>query len=333
MLVLMNGARLGVGFECIGLLESAYRTAAAYAAERTSMGRTLDRHELVADYLDEMRTDIQAIRALAFEAAWHEEVGQKKLLRAKHGDLDDLERKRLQKEAKHHRWEARRATPLLKYLGAEKAVWMSRMAIQIRGGNGYTKDSPAEKLLRDAVVMPIYEGTSQIQALMAMKDTLARVMRRPRDFVRRTAEARWKSVSSRDPLERKVVRIQSLSLAAQQFLLARTVGQKMRSIQDLPLTEWPSSLRKGWDPKKDFAYALLHAERLAKLLTDELIAEVLFAQAEAHPDRRELLERFLERAEPRARYLHDEITSTGGRLLDRLRGVPREAAPEPAAAS
>src|SRR5205823_14974618 len=57
MLTLMNGARLGVGFECIGLQEAAVRMAAAYAAERKSMGKSIDRHEMIADYLDEMRTD------------------------------------------------------------------------------------------------------------------------------------------------------------------------------------------------------------------------------------------------------------------------------------
>src|SRR5690606_12735502 len=65
MLKLMNGARLGVGFESIGLCEAAYRLARAYAAERPSMGKTIDRHEMIADYLDEMATDIQGLRALA----------------------------------------------------------------------------------------------------------------------------------------------------------------------------------------------------------------------------------------------------------------------------
>ncbi|HJK97743.1 MAG TPA: acyl-CoA dehydrogenase family protein [Polyangiaceae bacterium LLY-WYZ-14_1] len=332
MLVLMNSARLGVGFECLGLLEAAHRVARDYAAERPSMGKTIDKHELIADYLEEMATDIQGLRALNVHAAWHEEVGQKLNLRATYETADELEAQRLRKQAKTHQWAARRATPLLKYFGAEKAVEHARRTIQILGGNGYTKDYPAEKLLRDAVVMPIYEGTSQIQALMAMKDTLGQRMKHPRDFVRRTAEARWRSLSSRDPLERKVARIQSLSLAAQQYLLARTVGQKFRDIQDQPLTEWPASLRKGWDPKRDFAYALLHAERLTRILTDELVAEILLEQAKAHPERRELLERWVERAEPRVRFLLDEITSTGTRLIERLRG-DGSARPEDAAAA
>ena len=80
MLELMNHARLGVGFESIGLCEAALRMARAYAAERRSMGKTIDRHEMIADYFDEMETDILGLRALAMHAAFHEEVGHKKEL-------------------------------------------------------------------------------------------------------------------------------------------------------------------------------------------------------------------------------------------------------------
>ena len=65
---------------------------------------------------------------------------------------------------------------------------MARRYLQIHGGVGYTRDYGAEKLLRDALVTPIYEGTSQIQALMAMKDKLQHVMRNPQDFVKRVAK-------------------------------------------------------------------------------------------------------------------------------------------------
>jgi hypothetical protein len=180
------------------------------------------------------------------------------------------------------------------------------------------EDYPAEKLLRDAVVMPIYEGTSQIQSLMAMKDTLGGIMDSPQRFVRSMAQARWRSVSARDPLERRVAKLNVLSGSVKQYLLAKTAGDKLRSVSDQPITEWPDAFLKNWNPKKDFAFAMLHAERLTKLLTDELVCEVLLEQAKKHPHRRELLERYLERAEPRCRYWADEITTTGTRLIESL---------------
>jgi hypothetical protein len=69
---------------------------------------------------------------------------------------------------------------------------------------------------------------------------------------------------------------------------------------------------------------MLHAERLTKILADEAIAELLWKQALKDPSRRELLEAHLERAEPRARFLLDEITSTGAKLLEKLAGDEEE---------
>jgi 3-(methylthio)propanoyl-CoA dehydrogenase len=315
MLLLMNNARLGVGFESIGLCEAAYRLAAAYAAERPSMGKTIDRHEMIADYLDQMRTEIQGLRAIAMYGAWNEEMAQKLELatRIDEGRAEDY-RRRMAKHAAN----ARRVTPLLKYLAAEKAVDMARMAVQIHGGNGYTTEYGAEKLLRDAMVMPIYEGTSQIQSLMAMKDALGAILKAPQEFVKRLAQARWRSLSARDAHERRVAKLQALVLDAQQHLIRRTATDKLRAVQDRPMSEWAQAFLKNWDPKRDFSYAMLHAEHLTKLMADVAIAEVLLEQAQRHPERIEVLERWLERAEPRARHQHDLIVSTGQGLLDRL---------------
>jgi alkylation response protein AidB-like acyl-CoA dehydrogenase len=320
MLEIMNHARLGVTFESIGLCEAALRMARGYAAERHSMGKSIDRHEMIADYLAEMESDIVGLRALAMDAAFHDEVGHKQHLfgRFAVNGKGAVEARQLEREARVHQAAARRATPLLKYLAAEKAVEMARRCLQIHGGNGYMKEFGAEKLLRDALVMPIYEGTSQIQALMAMKDTLTGILKSPQEFLKRLAQSRWRAFSARDPLERRVARIQQLSLGAQQHLVTRTVAAKVRTVQGKPLPTWPQELLKQWNPKRDFSYAMLHAERLTRLLADEAIVEVLLAQARRHPARRPLLEQYLERAEPRARFLHDEITTTGQRLLDRL---------------
>ena len=315
MLLLMNNARLGVGFESIGLCEAAYRLAREYAEQRPSMGKTIDRHEMIADYLDQMRTEIQGLRALAIDGAFHEEMAQKLDIagRADPSRTEEFERARARHAAK-----ARRVTPLLKYLAAEKAVEMARRAVQIHGGNGYTTEYGAEKLLRDAMVMPIYEGTSQIQALMAMKDTLGAILKAPQEFVKRLAQARWRALSARDAYERRVAKLQALALDAQQHLIRRTATDKLRAVQDRPLTQWRQALLEDWDPKRDFSYAMLHAEHLTLLLCDVAICEALLEQAKRHPERIEVLERYLERAEPRARYQHDLIVSTGQGLLERL---------------
>jgi alkylation response protein AidB-like acyl-CoA dehydrogenase len=319
MLKLMNGARITVGFESIGVCEAAFRMAQSYAEERVSMGKPIAQHEMIADCLDEMQTDIKGLRALAMYAAVHQDVSELERLRLRLAPpKDEIERKKLEQKVKWHQRRLRRATPLLKYLAAERAVHMTRMCVQIHGGNGYTTDYGAEKLLRDAVVLPIYEGTSQIQALMATRDSLNGILKNPQGFLRRRAQARLKSVSGREALERRVARVQTRVFAAEQHLIMRIVGKKFRSLHGQPISAWPQGLLKDWDPKRDFSHALLHAEHLTRLMGEAAICRILLEQTHRHPERRETLERYLERAEPRCRFLADQITTTGERLLEEL---------------
>lgn len=328
MLLLMNNARIGVSFESLGLMESARRMAIEYAQDRPSMGKTIDRHELIADMLDEMLTEAQGLRALAVYAAWHEELAQRAQIeqRALEAMGDEAGAKKAKAQAKQLKLKARRTTPLVKYFAAERAVEHARRCVQIHGGVGYTQEYGAEKLLRDAMVLPIYEGTSQIQALMAMKDTLMGIMQDPVSFVKRQTQWRLRMVSSRDPLERRVARLKVQALSAQQHLMQRTATDKLKAaVGNAPVTSWAQRFMKDWDPKRDFAYAMLHAERLIKLLIDECIAGILLKQVKAHPERKPVLERWLERAEPRSRFLYDELTTTGDRLLAQLAAQESEA--------
>ena len=320
MLLLMNNARVGVGFEAIGLCEAAIRMARAYAAGRSSMGKTIDQHEMIADYLDEMAADVAGLRALAVHACLNEELTQRKRLELRYlvppGTTDHA---RLEAEVKQLTWQSRTATPLLKYLAAEKAVEMARRNLQIHGGSGYTTEYGAEKLLRDALVLPIYEGTSQIQALMATKDTLLGIMRDPSGFVRRLARVGVEARTHRDPLGRKVAQLQLYALKAQRHLIQRIAGQRLGELRHAPVGAWRDRLVHDWDPKRDFGPALLHAENLTRMLCDVAICDIVWAQARRHPERRALLTALVERAEPRGRHLLHVISTTGDRLLEQLR--------------
>lgn len=326
MLVLMNNARVGVAFESIGLSECAFRMAREYAAGRRSMGKAIAQHEMIADLLDEMESDLLGLRALAATSAFHEEMSQKMALLERFTDTGtEAEKARVKRDLPRHRARSRRYTPLLKYLAAEKAVEIARRNVQIHGGVGYTKEYGAEKLLRDALVLPIYEGTSQIQSLMAMKDTLLGIIKRPQAFVRRLGQARWRAMTATDALEKRLAAVSVLSLSAQQHLLTRTAADKLKTLGGTPVGGWKATLTKDWDPKRDFALAMLHAERLTRLLADEAIAEILWEQSQKHPERREVLSRWLDRCELRDRALHEEITTTGERMLAKLAAQRAEA--------
>ena len=114
-------------------------------------------------------------------------------------------------------------------------------------------------------------------------------------------------MSARDPLARRVARLSTRKHQAVQFLLARLAGSKVRALRGQPIARWRSALG-AFDPKRDFALAMLHAERLTRVCVDEAIAEVLLDQCARFPDRAEL----------RVAATVAEITTTGDRLLRSL---------------
>ncbi len=325
MLMLMNSARLGVGFEGIGLVESALRQAKEYAAERVSMGKTIDRHEMIADYLDKIEVELCGMRAMAFKAAYYVDLyTQLEMKLQLTPPADDEEKKALAKRVKRLKWKARELTPLIKYITAEKAVELSRLALQIHGGVGFSTEYLIEKLCRDALVLPIYEGTSEIQALMALKDQLQHTLKDPAAFVRRFAQARIAALSARDSLDRRMAKLDAKLYSAMQHILTRIFRDKWTHVSERKITEWPTAMLKEWDAKRDFAYGLLHAQRFARILAHVHTSRVLVEQARRFPERRDLAERYLDRAAFDVANMHDEILHHGDHVLRSLADVGEE---------
>ena len=312
MLKLMNNARVAVGFESLGLCEQAFRMATQFAGQRRSMGKLIKDHELIADMLQTMDTEIRGLRALAFEAINHVELSQKLEMQLRYDPpADPAEKERLEKALKRHKRKARHLTPLVKYLGSEKAVEFGRMNMQIHGGMGYIKETGADRLLRDALVLPIYEGTSQIQALMALKDQLGQAIKDPAAFLERSVRTRLAVQTSRG-LERAVYTAKLELHKATETILRRIIAAKLRSelgessfVEKLGLLR--SDFLRSWDAKKDFAHGLLHAERVCKILCDVAVGRILTRQALRYPERRIYAERYLKRMLPRVTALGMEI--------------------------
>lgn len=316
MLALMNSARINVGFESIGLAEAAYRQARAYAEERWAMGKPIAQHELIAEKLLDMQTWIAGMRALGVEALNALEISQRLEFKLKQAPpRDPEEHARLKARQQKLSRKARRLTPLLKFLAGEKAVEIARDAVQIHGGMGYIDETGVHKYLRDAMVLPIYEGTSQIQALMATKDHLLWSSRDPAGFLRRFARARVLARTANTPLMREVYRADSSVYKTTETIMLRIFGKKLKGewegIKGKDLADWGRYLTRDflrrWDMKADFSHGLLHAERLTRMLADVAIAKVLAQQAERFPERQELAERFITRAVLRVEALGREI--------------------------
>src|SRR6266852_3142898 len=170
----MNEARIAVGVQACGVAQASLTAATDYAQQRVQMGKPIREHPLVAEMLLDMQTTVAGLRALWMESAVAYDLVQ------------GLERY------------LRELTPLVKYLGAEEAIRTARTGMQIFGGYGVVKDYDVERHLRDSLILPIYEGTSQIQALMATKDLLKTVMRTPSVLLVPGGHSAWLARASMD---------------------------------------------------------------------------------------------------------------------------------------
>jgi alkylation response protein AidB-like acyl-CoA dehydrogenase len=332
MLLLMNNARIAVGFEALGICEAAYRWAAQFAEERVTMDKPIAQHEMIAEYLEDMDLTIRGLRAMTFEAAFNEEVTSRMKAALKHDPpANDEERTEREHKIRRYKRKSRRLTPLIKYMAGEEAVRITRMAMQIAGGIGYIAEYPLEKWHRDALVLPVYEGTSQIQALMALKDNLQATIRNPGRFFGEMASSRIDTMRG-DDLDRQLAKLKSFEVSARQTILTRIAADKLGDLRGRPFRELRVAFMKDWDAKRDFSFGLLHAERLTRILTDVSVAHVLVRQAqravgtEHEDERRDLAERWMEKVEPRCRYNLDEIEHTSGSLIARL--LSRKAPPK-----
>jgi len=165
---LMNGARLGIAAQSLGIAEAAYAEARSYAAERVQFGKPIDQIPAVADMLADMKIDIEAARVLTYETARVVDLHFGTARALERGVADADEAKRLRREEKRLKRIAGFMTPSCKYYASEMCNRVAYDALQILGGSGYMKDYPVERHFRDARITNIYEGTSQLQIVAAI---------------------------------------------------------------------------------------------------------------------------------------------------------------------
>jgi alkylation response protein AidB-like acyl-CoA dehydrogenase len=289
ILTFMNEARVAVAIQGLGLSHAALDAARAYAARRVQMGRPIARHELVADLLLDMEAELAAMRALVYGCARLQDRSTG-LARA---GADAREQRRLGRALRDR-------TPLVKWFGAERTLWITRAAVQVHGGYGVVQEYDVERHYRDALILPIYEGTSQIQALMSLKDQVKWLVERP---------ARWFSGPARveapyDTLGDAVREMAHEYNRALRFALRESLGTAGALAL---LLRGAASLDAA-----RLSYALLSAERLAAMLAFTRAAEALAAGAAAAPERRRLAERFVHRSLPLVQ-MHGRVVRSGDR--------------------
>ena len=165
VMALMNGARLGIMAQAVGLSEAAYREGYAYALDRKQFGKAIIQFPAIYEMLSLMRAKADASRAMLYETARFVDM---------YKALDDISKERKltpeeRQEMKKYSKLADAFTPMGKGMTTEFANQNAYDAIQIHGGSGFMKDYTCERLYRDARITNIYEGTTQLQVVAAIR--------------------------------------------------------------------------------------------------------------------------------------------------------------------
>ena len=140
----LAGGRIGIAAQALGIASGAYELALAYSKERKAFGKTISNHQAIQFKLADMATEIEAARLLCLKAAW---------LKDNHMDYAQ-------------------ASSMAKLFASETAMKTTVEAVQIHGGYGFVKEFHVERLMRDAKITQIYEGTSEIQRIVISREVL-----------------------------------------------------------------------------------------------------------------------------------------------------------------
>ena len=140
----LDGGRIGMAAQALGICEAAIAASVKYMGERVQFGKPIGKNQGLQWYLADMATRTEAAKALILEAAVAADNGQ---------PLSKL-------------------AAMCKYYASENAVWVTNKALQIHGGYGYMRDYPIERMYRDARIVPIYEGTSEVQKMVIAREVM-----------------------------------------------------------------------------------------------------------------------------------------------------------------
>ena len=141
----LSGGRIGIASQALGIASGAYELSLAYAKERKAFGKEISKHQAIQFKLADMATRIEASRLLIYQAAW---------LKDQHLPMD-------------------KESAMAKVYASETAMWVTTEAVQVHGGYGYVKEYHVERLMRDAKITQIYEGTSEVQRIVISRQVLS----------------------------------------------------------------------------------------------------------------------------------------------------------------
>ena len=223
VMALMNGARLGIAAQSVGLSQAAYNEGLAYARDREQFGKAIIHFPAVYDMLSTMKAKLDAGRTLLYQTARCVDI---------YKALDDISRERKltpeeRTEMKLYNKLADSLTPLAKGMNSEYCNQNAYDALQIHGGSGFMMDYPIQRIARDARITSIYEGTTQLQVVAAIRFvTNGSYLAQMREYEQQEVSASMRPLHERaktiaDRLEAAVERVKEVGWQEFQDLCAR----------------------------------------------------------------------------------------------------------------
>jgi len=281
---LMNGARVAISAQAVGIAEAAYREARKYASEREQFKKTIDNFPAIYSMLSSMKVKLTAARTLLYETTLVVDLRNSYTKLVENGTPTD-EQRALQK---YYTKLAAILTPMCKALATESANQIAYDAIQIHGGTGFMRDFNVERFYRDARITNIYEGTTQLQVVAAIGGVMQR------DLDKRIGElAALELPAKLDALRAKLMKLHEKHLEA-----VRAVSEK-----------------------HDVEYHDLVARALVEMETYIFVGLLLLRDAAKCADREAIAERFVLDAVPEFEARYMRVTSLDSTLIERRRDI------------
>lgn len=266
VMALMNGARLGIAAQSVGISQAAYNEGLAYARDREQFGKAIINFPAVYDMLALMKAKLDAGRALLYQCARYVDI---------YKALDDIARERKltpeeRKEQKNFSKLADSLTPLAKGMNSEYCNQNTYDAIQIHGGSGFMMDYPIQRYYRDARITSIYEGTTQLQVVAAIRYvTNGSYLAQAREFEQAEVSEAMKPLVARakamaDKLEEATTRVKEAGDAAFHDICARHLVEMAADVIMLHLLIHNATANAELFEKSARVYANLSEAEVAK---------------------------------------------------------------------
>jgi hypothetical protein len=279
---LMNGARIGIAAQGLGIAEAAYRDALAYAVEREQFGKRIVDMAQVADLLATMKVGIASARSLLYETSRVVDLAQGYERLAETTDRNDPKAKEIKEKSARCARQASILTPMSKYYCCEICLGVTNAAIQVLGGSGYMRDYNLERHYRDARITTIYEGTSELQVVAIIAGL------------------------NGDKLDEWFAERADRAYEGGIALLAALASQTQQRLKDA------MSFLKA---EANAEYSDLMGKRLSDTACAAVIGLLLLEEAQRSPHKRIIAEKFIRDSAIRAAASHTAITSGNDLVL------------------